>query len=222
MSRIEGKQHLQATQDLGSNKAPQSEITGGAQTKSEYVANNDSPRDKFCAHEGIDRGRGNKHGLHGKKVGDKADFSDGATTLTGTVLKDNGDSLLILVGEQVYTVGKENGKSRGHRKASNEEMQQYAQIQLEQQEQARIQEQQSARIDESIKQDNKKHDTQLYNKKIEQRAEYSKKVEARKNAVQSLSNQYQHQVPKTEHQTLTVGEIILNKHKESELKKQQS
>ena len=222
MSRIEGRQHVQATQDFSSNKTSAASDAGsGAQSKSAYLANNDSPHDKFCAHEGIDRGRGCGHDLHGKRKGDKVEIEDedGKRTLAGTVLKDTGDTLEVLVGNQMYKVRKDNGRAESHREATDEEMQEYAQIQQEQAEQARIQEQQSARVDESIKQDNKKHDTQLYNQKTEVRLDDSKKIETKKKAVQSLADQFQFQTPQTEHQTLTVGQIILSKDKEAEFKK---
>ena len=219
MSRIEGKQHVQATQDTGSNKTGSNDNGNSALPNSAYIANNDSAHDKYCAHEGIDRGRGRGHDLHGKKTGDKVEFEDGDQGLVGRVLKDTGDTLLVIVGDKVYTVKKDNGRSEGHRQATESEMQQAAQMQAYQDEQTRIQEQQSARVDESIKIDNKKHDTQLYNQKVEVRLDSLKKIENRKQAVQSLSDQFQFQTPDTEHQTLTVSEIILSKDKEAELKR---
>ncbi len=219
MSRIEGKQHVQLTQDSGSNKVGANQAGDGAQSNSAYVANNDSVSDKFNSHEGIERSRGKGHDMHGKKVGDEVEFEDGDNHRHGRILKDNGDSYNIIVGDQVYTVMKDNGKSEGHRQATESEMQQAAQMQAYQDEQARIQEQQSARVDESIKIDNKKHDMQLYNQKVEVRLDSLKKIENRKQAVQSLSDQFQFQTADTEHQTLTVSEIILSRDKEAELKK---
>ncbi|MEP6924381.1 MAG: hypothetical protein ABI954_07935 [Pyrinomonadaceae bacterium] len=219
MSRIEGKQHLQVTPDFGGKNTGSNAKSDSEQSKNVYVANNDSSHDKFCAHEGIDRGRGNKHGLHGKKVGDQVNIIDGATTLTGRILKDNGDTLDVLVGDKVYIVEKENGKSKGHRKASDAEMKQGEQMEQYQQEQARIQEEQSARLDESIQDDKEKHDVKLYNQKIELRVDDLKKIDNKKKAVQSLSSEFQFQAPKTEYHTLTVAEIILSKDREDELKK---
>jgi hypothetical protein len=220
MSKVEGKQHVQTTQDFGSSKIESNRAPNNEQAKSVYLENNDSAHDKFYAREGIERGRGNKHGLRGKKAGDKVDFIDGDRVLNGRVLEDNGDSYLVLVGDRVYTVAKETGKSRGHRKASKSEMEQGAQYDEYQQEQARIQEEQSARLDESIQDDREKHDVQLYNQKNERLIDDSKKTETKKKAVQSLSDQFQFQAPETEHQTLTVAQIILSKDKESELKEQ--
>jgi hypothetical protein len=220
MSRIEGKQHVQTTQDVGSNKGLPNEPVNGEQTKSVYVANNDSVHEKFSVHEGIDRGRGNKHGLHGKKAGDKVEITDGDRTLTGIVLKDTGDTLEVLIDDQVYIVAKDTGKAKGHRKASDAEMQQAAQMQEMREEEARVQEEQAMKAEETIKEDRKRYDVKLYNKKVEQRADISEKIDNKRSELQLLSNEFHHQTVETEHQTLTLSEIILGRRREEQLRKQ--
>src|SRR4028118_1392825 len=100
----------------------------------------------FNTRAGIDRASIQKanlaNGLHGKKKGDRVQVEDEyGNKKDGYVLNDLGEDLEVIIGDQVLTVSKSNGKAHGRRKATQAEMAQYQMWQAQFQEQQRQEEQ---------------------------------------------------------------------------------
>lgn len=232
MSKVEGTKQSQVQAEYQSPSPPVKSRQNGGQNETAvtFTENNDTPREKFYAREGIERGRGNHYGQYkDKKVGDEVEIETEGGKKHGRILKDTGETLEVIVGDTVYVIDKNTGKCRGQRQASAAEMRQAQQWEQIQQQQADMQEQQSQRLDESIKENNRKDDLRIEAQRIETRLVEQELIERavtkritpaaqRQDANQSLSIQFQTSISEPLRNSLSVSEIILAKDKEAETK----
>lgn len=203
--------------------------------------NNDTAHETYCSREGIDRqcragnnGNGNGLGrLIKATVGSVIEIVDeDGEEIEGTVIGEDEDSYTVVYDsdgdgkdDKVVKRDKETGHCHGWRKASNEEIAiaaAWAQVRADQ-------EVNSQRIDDTIKANRTQHERILYNRKLEAQREANRDAAEdvtnrltpdaqRMEHNDSLSIQFQANVPESQFESVSVSEIILNKNLEADLK----
>lgn len=245
MSRIEGARRTVIPEQTATVRE-QTPVTVRSESNGEgvYRQNSDSQHNKFSAREGIERGHGNGRARghdhaharnhEGKREGDLITIAlEGVGDVTGVVLGETKDKLIVLVDGEVHEIDKKTGKSHGHRKASKEEMQRGQEMQAQAQEQQRqdiqAQERRSETVSENIKISNRKYDVRIAEFKKEVVFAQTEAVErgtttkvdediARFEQNKSVATQFQMHAPETLHATLSVSEIINARAQDEELK----
>lgn len=250
MSRIEGARHIVALEQAATaaiqEQNPAAVHRDSTDGESIYFENQDSYDSKFNARKGIERGHGRGRGHdcaqarnhENKRKGDLITITlEGVGDVTGVVLEETDDTLKVLVDGEVHEIDKKSGKSRGHRKASDEEMRQgqqmYAQAQAQEnqrQQEVQASERRSDAVTENIKISNRKHDIKVAEFKKEVVLDQLEAVErgttvkiaedvVRLEQNKSVATQFQTYTPETLHTTLSVSEIINARAQDEELKK---